>query len=261
VRVDKEEQMQTEGVGAIVFGGASGLGEATARRLAGEGAAVTIADLAADRGAGLAAEIGATALAVDVLDEEAVAGAVEAAAGVPGGLRICVNCAGIGPPAKLIGRDGPSPLESFRKIIEINLIGTINAMRLAAAAMTDNEPDVEGERGVCVNTASVAAFDGQIGQVAYAASKAGIAGMTLPLARELARYGVRVVTIAPGLFDTPLLATLPQEARDSLGAMVPFPPRLGRPEEYAALVASIVSNSMLNGETIRLDGSIRMAPR
>ena len=250
-----------EGVGAIVFGGASGLGEATARRLAEEGAVVTIADLAADRAAALADEIGGAAVTVDVLDEEAVAAAVEKAAEAPAGLRVCVNCAGIGPPAKLIGRDGPTPLDSFRKIIEINLIGTINAMRLAAASMLTNEPDEGGERGVCVNTASVAAFDGQIGQVAYAASKAGIAGMTLPLARELAGRGVRVVTIAPGLFDTPLLATLSQEVRDSLGAMVPFPPRLGRPAEYAALVAAIVDNPMLNGETIRLDGSIRMAPR
>jgi NAD(P)-dependent dehydrogenase (short-subunit alcohol dehydrogenase family) len=253
--------MRTEEVGAIVFGGASGLGEATARRLAGEGAAVTVVDLAADRAAALAEEIGGTAVTANVLDEEAVAGAVESAASVPGGLRICVNCAGIGQPAKLLGREGPTPLDSFRQIIEVNLIGTINAMRLAAASMTGNEPNEDGERGVCVNTASVAAFDGQIGQVAYTASKAGIAGMTLPLARELARFGVRVMTIAPGLFDTPLLATLPQEARDSLGAMVPFPPRLGRPEEYAALVASIVANPMLNGETIRLDGSIRMAPR
>jgi NAD(P)-dependent dehydrogenase (short-subunit alcohol dehydrogenase family) len=253
--------MLSEGVGAIVFGGASGLGEATARRLASEGAVVTIADLAAERAAALAEEIGGHSATVNVLDEEAVAGAVKLAAGVPGGLRICVNCAGIGPPGKLIGRDGPNPLEGFRQIIEVNLIGTINAMRLAAAAMSENAPDADAERGVCVNTASVAAFDGQIGQVAYAASKAGIAGMTLPLARELARHGVRVMTIAPGIFDTPLLATLSEEVRDSLGAMVPFPPRLGRPEEYADLVAAIVANPMLNGETIRLDGSIRMAPR
>jgi NAD(P)-dependent dehydrogenase (short-subunit alcohol dehydrogenase family) len=253
--------MLSEGVGAIVFGGASGLGEATARRLASEGAVVTIADLAADRAAALAEEIGGHAATVNVLDEEAVAGAVQLAAGVPDGLRICVNCAGIGPPGKLIGRDGPNPLEGFRQIIEVNLIGTINAMRLAAAAMSENAPDADAERGVCVNTASVAAFDGQIGQVAYAASKAGIAGMTLPLARELARHGVRVRTIAPGIFDTPLLATLSEEVRDSLGAMVPFPPRLGRPEEYADLVSAIVANPMLNGETIRLDGSIRMAPR
>ncbi len=253
--------MVSEGAGAIVFGGASGLGEATARRLAADGARVVIADLAGERAGALAAELGGAGAAVDVLDEEGVAAAVEDAASAPRGLRICVNCAGIGPPGKLVGRDGPSPLASFRKIIEVNLIGTINTLRLAAAAMLGNDPDEEGERGVCVNTASVAAFDGQIGQVAYAASKAGIAGMTLPLARELAGRGVRVATIAPGLFDTPLLASLPEDVKASLGAAVPFPPRLGRPSEYADLVAAIVANPMLNGETIRLDGSIRMAPR
>ena len=254
--------MLSEGAGAIVFGGASGLGEATARRLAADGAEVVIADLAGDRARELAAEIGGRGAETNVLDEEAVAAAVEDAAGAPRGLRICVNCAGIGPPGKLVGRDGePSSLQSFRSIIEVNLIGTINTLRLAAAAMLRNEPDEEGERGVCVNTASVAAFDGQIGQVAYSASKAGIAGMTLPLARELAGRGVRVCTVAPGIFDTPLLASLPQDVKDSLGASVPFPPRLGRPSEYADLVAAIVGNPMLNGETIRLDGSIRMAPR
>ncbi|HVT00505.1 MAG TPA: SDR family NAD(P)-dependent oxidoreductase [Solirubrobacterales bacterium] len=253
--------MLTEGAGAIVFGGASGLGEATARRLAAAGARVVIADLAGDRARALAVEIGGNGAAANVLDEEAVAAAVEDAAGAPRGLRICVNCAGIGPPGKLVGRDGPTPLASFSKIIEVNLIGTINTLRLAAARMLENDPEEGGERGVCVNTASVAAFDGQVGQVAYSASKAGIAAMTLPLARELASRGVRVVTIAPGLFDTPLLASLPQEVKDSLGASVPFPPRLGRPSEYADLVAAIVSNQMLNGETIRLDGSIRMAPR
>jgi NAD(P)-dependent dehydrogenase (short-subunit alcohol dehydrogenase family) len=253
--------MVSEGAGAVIFGGASGLGEATARRLAAEGAEVTIADLAAERAAGVAAEIGGHAVACEVLDEDAVTAAVASAASAPAGLRICVNCAGIGPPAKLVGREGPTPLESFRKIIEINLLGTINALRLAAARMLENTPNAEGERGVCVSTASVAAFDGQVGQVAYAASKGGIAAMTLPLARELAPRGVRVMTIAPGLFDTPLLASLPQPVKDSLGASVPFPPRLGRPSEYADLVAAIVANPMLNGETIRLDGSIRMAPR
>jgi NAD(P)-dependent dehydrogenase (short-subunit alcohol dehydrogenase family) len=253
--------MLIEGAGAIVFGGASGLGEATSRRLAAAGAAVTVADLARDRAEALGAEIGAAAVAVDVLDSDAVAAAVEGAGAAPRGLRICVNCAGIGPPAKLLGRDGASPLESFSKVIEVNLLGTINAMRLAAEKIAEAEPDEEGERGVCVNTASVAAFDGQIGQVAYSASKAGIAGMTLPLARELASRAIRVVTIAPGLFDTPLLATLPEEMRDALGASVPYPPRLGRPEEFASLVAEIVGNRMLNGEVIRLDGSIRMAPR
>ncbi|MBS1894439.1 MAG: SDR family NAD(P)-dependent oxidoreductase [Actinobacteria bacterium] len=253
--------MLSDGAGAIVFGGASGLGEATARRLAADGAEVVIVDLAGDRARELAAEIGGHAAEANVLDEEAVGAAVEAAAGAPRGLRICVNCAGIGPPGKLVGSEGPNPLDAFRSIIEVNLIGTINTLRLAAGAMVGNDPDEDGERGVAVNTASVAAFDGQIGQVAYAASKAGIAGMTLPLARELAARGVRVMTIAPGIFDTPLLASLPQDVKDSLGASVPFPPRLGRPSEYADLVATIVANPMLNGETIRLDGSIRMAPR
>jgi NAD(P)-dependent dehydrogenase (short-subunit alcohol dehydrogenase family) len=253
--------MVGEGAGAIVFGGASGLGEATARRLAADGARVVIADLAGERARAVAAEIGGVGAEVNVLDEEGVAAAVEEAAGAARGLRICVNCAGIGPPGKLIGREGPSPLAGFRQIIEVNLIGTINTLRLAAGSMVGNEPDADGERGVAVNTASVAAFDGQVGQVAYAASKAGIAGMTLPLARELARHGIRVATIAPGIFDTPLLASLPQDVKDSLGASVPFPPRLGKPSEYADLVAAIVANPMLNGETIRLDGSIRMAPR
>jgi NAD(P)-dependent dehydrogenase (short-subunit alcohol dehydrogenase family) len=253
--------MLSEGAGAIVFGGASGLGEATARRLAADGAEVVIVDLAGDRARELAAEIGGRAAEANVLDEEAVGAAVEEAASAPRGLRVCVNCAGIGPPGKLVGREGPNPLDAFRSIIEVNLIGTINTLRLAAGAMVGNEPDEEGERGVAVNTASVAAFDGQVGQVAYSASKAGIAGMTLPLARELAGRGVRVCTIAPGLFDTPLLASLPEDVKSSLGAMVPFPPRLGRPSEYADLVAAIVANPMLNGETIRLDGSIRMAPR
>jgi len=254
--------MRSEGGGAIVFGGASGLGEATARRLAADGATVVIADRAGDRARVLAAEIGGRGAEANVLDEEAVAAAVADAATATRGLRICVNCAGIGPPGKLVGRDGvANPLGDFRSIIEVNLIGTINTLRLAAAAMLGNDPDEEGERGVCINTASVAAFDGQVGQVAYSASKAGIAGMTLPLARELAGRGVRVATIAPGLFDTPLLASLPQDVKDSLAAAVPFPPRLGRPSEYADLVAAIVGNPMLNGETIRLDGSIRMAPR
>ena len=205
--------MLSEGAGAIVFGGASGLGEATARRLAADGAEVVIVDLAGDRARELAGEIGGRAAAANVLDEEAVAAAVEEATGAPRGLRICVNCAGIGPPGKLLGREGPSPLADFRSIIEVNLIGTINTLRLAAGAMVGNDPDEEGERGVAVNTASVAAFDGQVGQVAYSASKAGIAGMTLPLARELAGRGVRVCTIAPGLFDTPLLATLPRRSK------------------------------------------------
>lgn len=254
--------MQIEGVGAIVFGGASGLGEATARRLAAEGAMVTVADLNAARAELVAGEIGGIAQAVDVTDPDGVQRAVAAADGSSAtGLRICVCCAGIGWPAKLVGRDGPTPLEHFAKVINVNLLGTINVLRLAAAAMIANEPNEEGERGVCVNTASVAAYDGQIGQVAYSASKGGVVGLTLPVARELAGRGVRVMTIAPGIFDTPMLAELSDEVRRSLAASIPFPPRLARPAEYADLVEHIVTNTMLNGEVIRLDGAIRMPPR
>jgi NAD(P)-dependent dehydrogenase (short-subunit alcohol dehydrogenase family) len=255
--------MQIYGAAAIVFGGASGLGEATARRLAAEGATVVIADLAEDRAQTLAAEINGQAVRCDVTDPNSAAAAVRAARkATPRGLRISVVCAGLGTPAKLIGRDGPTPLETFAKVIQVNLIGTINALRCAAGAMVDNPPEGEiGERGVCVNTASVAAFDGQVGQVAYAASKGGVVGLTLPVARELAGKGVRVMTIAPGLFNTPMLAGLPDAARASLSGTVPFPPRLGEPSEYADLVEHIVTNPMLNGETIRLDGALRMAPR
>jgi NAD(P)-dependent dehydrogenase (short-subunit alcohol dehydrogenase family) len=249
--------MRISGAGAIVFGGASGLGEATVRRLAAEGARVTIADLAADRAQALADELGASAAVCDVTDPDSVAAAV----GSVEDLRLSVVCAGLGTPAKLVGRDGPTPLDVFARVINVNLLGTINALRLAAAAMLGNEPDEGGERGVCVNTASVAAYDGQIGQVAYAASKGGVVGLTLPVARELAGKGVRVVTIAPGLFDTPMLAGLPEAARESLGGTVPFPARLGDPAEYADLVEHIATNRMLNGEVIRLDGALRMAPR
>jgi NAD(P)-dependent dehydrogenase (short-subunit alcohol dehydrogenase family) len=254
--------MQIQGTAAIVFGGASGLGEATARRLAAEGAIVTVADLNAERTELVAAEIGGIGHSVDVTDPDAVQGAVDAAAASsPGGLRISVCCAGVGWPGKLIGREGPTPLDHFAQVINVNLLGTINALRLTAAAMIGNEPNAEGERGICVNTASVAAYDGQIGQVAYSASKGGVVGLTLPVARELAGKGVRVMTIAPGIFDTPMLAALSDEVRASLGAQVPFPPRLARPAEYADLVEHIVTNPMLNGEVIRLDGAIRMAPR
>ena len=256
--------MEIHGAGAIVFGGASGLGEATARRLAAEGAAVVVADLAADRAQAVAAEIGGTAATADVTDPVSVQAAVDAAvrAGGARGLRISVVCAGLGTAAKLVGRDGPTPLEAFTRTIEVNLIGTINALRLAAGAMVANTPEGDSaERGVCVNTASIAAFDGQIGQVAYAASKGGVVGLTLPVARELASKGVRVVTIAPGLFNTPMLAALPEPAKASLGASVPYPPRLGDPAEYADLVEHIATNTMLNGEVIRLDGALRMAPR
>ena len=252
--------MLIEGKGALVAGGASGLGEATARALAREGAAVVIADLNAEKGEALAAEIGASFVAADVTDEDSVGAAVERAAAAGDGLRISVCCAGIGWAQRVTGKQGPHDLEIFSNVIKVNLIGTFNVLRLAATAMNENEPD-EGERGVCVNTASIAAFDGQIGQIAYAASKGGIVGLTLPAARDLASRGVRVVTIAPGLFDTPLLAALPEEARAELGRQIPFPSRLGLPDEYAALARHVVENTMLNGETIRLDGALRMAPK
>jgi NAD(P)-dependent dehydrogenase (short-subunit alcohol dehydrogenase family) len=253
--------MQIEGTSAIVFGGASGLGEATSRRLAAAGANVLVADLAAERAAAIAAEIGGASVLADITDPASVEEAVAAAVAKPGGLRISVNCAGIATPGRLVGRDGPAPLDLFAKVIEVNLLGTINVLRVTAAGMVGNDPDSGGERGVCVNTASVAAYEGQIGQGAYAASKGGVVGLTLPIARELASSAVRVVSIAPGLFDTPLMAGLPEAARLSLGGSVPFPSRLGQPDEYAQLVEQIVSNPMLNGETIRLDGAIRMAPR
>ena len=254
--------MHIQDKAAIVFGGASGLGEATARRLAAEGAKVTVADVNVARAELVASEIDGIAQATDVTDPEAVQRAVDTAdSSAPAGLRISVCCAGVGWPAKLIGRDGPTPLDHFANVINVNLLGTINVLRLAAAKMIAHEPNEEGERGVCVNTASVAAYDGQIGQVAYSASKGGVVGLTLPVARELASKGVRVMTIAPGIFDTPMLAELSDEVRASLAASIPFPPRLARPSEYADLVEHIVTNTMLNGEVIRLDGAIRMPPR
>jgi NAD(P)-dependent dehydrogenase (short-subunit alcohol dehydrogenase family) len=252
--------MQIEGVNALVAGGASGLGAATARALNAAGASVTIADVDSERGSALAEELGAEFITTDVTQEAHVAAAVKHAAGQDG-LRISVSCAGIGPAEKTAGRNGPHSLELFERVIRINLIGSFNVLRLAAAAMVDNAPDGAGERGVHINTASIAAYDGQIGQVAYSASKGGIVGLTLPAARDLAQSGIRVCAIAPGLFDTPLLAGLPDEVRTSLGATVPFPPRLGRPDEYAALAVHIVENTMLNGEVIRLDGALRMPPR
>ncbi len=255
--------MRIEAASALVVGGASGLGEATARRLHEAGAAVVIADLNADKGSALAGELGdhASFVEANVMEADQVQAAVDAAAAAEGGLRISVCCAGIGWAQRTVSKQGPHDLEIFSNVIKVNLIGTFNVLRLAATAMAANEPDAAGERGVCVNTASIAAFDGQIGQVAYAASKGGIVGLTLPAARDLAGRGVRVITIAPGLFDTPLLAALPEEAREALGAGVPFPSRLGEPGEYAALVEAIISNSMLNGETIRLDGALRMPPK
>ncbi|MBP8671737.1 MAG: SDR family NAD(P)-dependent oxidoreductase [Sphingomonadaceae bacterium] len=253
--------MDIEGIAAIVTGGASGLGGATAEKLAVAGARVTIFDLNAELGMAKAKEIGGHFVSVNVTDEGAVKAAIAEAESLHGKARILINCAGIGPPAKVINREGSAiPLADFSSIVTINLIGTFNVLSKFAERLHDVEPLGE-ERGVVVNTASVAAYDGQIGQAAYAASKGGVAAMTLPVAREFARYGIRVMTIAPGLFWTPLLATLPQEAQDSLGRQVPFPSRLGHPNEYAQLVESIVRNPMLNGEVIRLDGAIRMAPR
>lgn len=246
---------------ALVTGGASGLGLATARRLADAGATVTIIDLPNSKGADVAAELGGAFAPADVTDPQQVADAVaQAAASRP--LRVVVNCAGIAPPAKVLDREGdPTPLADFERLIRVNLVGTYNVIAQAAAVIAKTEPTDSGDRGVIVNTASVAAFDGQIGQPAYSASKGGVHAMTLPIARELARYGIRVCTIAPGIMETPMLMGLPQAAQDSLGQQVPYPQRLGRPDEYARLVMSIVDNGYLNGETIRLDGAIRMAPK
>jgi 3-hydroxyacyl-CoA dehydrogenase / 3-hydroxy-2-methylbutyryl-CoA dehydrogenase len=256
--------VRIEDASALVAGGASGLGAATARALHSAGASVVICDLNREQGEALASELGERAgfLEGNVTEPESIQAAVdEAARAHAGGLRISVCCAGIGRAQRTAGKQGPHDLEVFHNVVKVNLVGTFNVLRLAAAAMIDNEPDVGGERGVCVNTASIAAFDGQIGQVAYSASKGGIVGLTLPAARDLASRGVRVVTIAPGTFDTPLLATLPEEARAQLGAQIPFPNRLGRPEEFASLACHVVENRMLNGETIRLDGALRMPPR
>jgi len=255
--------MEIAHVKAVVTGGASGLGRATAIRLAAGGGRVAILDRAASAGADVAKGLGAGAAwtPADVTSAEEVAQALDAAAGRLGGINVLVNCAGIGTAMKTFGKAGPAKLEEFTRVIQVNLIGTFNCIRLAAPHMAKQPPGADGERGVVVNTASVAAFDGQIGQAAYSASKGGIVGMTLPIARDLAELGIRVVTIAPGIFETPMLATLPEPVRVSLGKQVPFPRRLGQPDEYAALVAHIVSNVMLNGETIRLDGAIRMQPR
>ena len=255
--------MKLDGTSALVAGGASGLGAATVQQLHAGGASVVIADLNADKGRALASELGERARFVEanVLEEDQVQAAVGAASEAPGGLRISVCCAGIGWAQRTTSKQGPHDLEIFANVVKVNLIGTFNVLRLAATAMANNDANEGGERGVCVNTASIAAYDGQIGQVAYAASKGGIVGLTLPAARDLAGRGVRVVTIAPGLFDTPLLAALPEDQRQALGAGIPFPSRLGQPEEYAALVEQVVANPMLNGETIRLDGALRMPPR
>ena len=255
--------MRVEDSTFLVTGGDSGLGAVTARSLAETGANVLIADLSEEAGGGMAPELGENTRFVqtDVTDEWSVQNAVDAALENFGALHGAVNCAGVAIAEKVLGRDGPHKLASFEKVVQVNLTGTFNVVRLAAAVMSQNEPTADGERGVIINTASIVAFDGQVGQVAYSTSKGGVVAMTLPLARELAEHGIRVATIAPGIFDTPMLAGLPEKARDSLGKQVLFPPRPGRPEEYAALVRHIIENEMLNGEVIRLDGAIRLAPR
>jgi NAD(P)-dependent dehydrogenase (short-subunit alcohol dehydrogenase family) len=256
--------MKSFDVAAVVSGGASGLGEATTRALAAEGAAVTILDLNEDRGAALAAELGGhtTFVRTDVTDEASVQAAIADATGKDRPLRIAVNCAGIGWAQRTVGRDGtPHDLGAFTKTVMVNLVGTFNVLRLAAAAMAGTDPLEDGERGVVVNTASIAAFDGQIGQIAYSASKGGVVGLTLPAARDLSSVGVRVVTIAPGLVDTPMLGMLPEETRQALAAGIPFPKRLARPADYAELALDIVEHGYLNGEVIRMDGALRMAPK
>jgi len=247
----------------LVAGGASGLGAATARRLAAAGANVAIADLQGDPDASLMGEFGPRVIFVsaDVTNEEQVSGAIAAARKAYGAIHGAINCAGIAPGERVLGKNGPHRLDGFRHAIEINLVGTFNVLRLAAQAMAGNPPGPDGERGVIVNTASIAAYDGQIGQAAYSASKAGVAGLTLPAARELARLGIRVMTIAPGIFETPMMAGMTEAVRASLAAQVPFPPRLGRPDEFAALVEHIIGNTMLNGAVIRLDGALRMAAK
>jgi NAD(P)-dependent dehydrogenase (short-subunit alcohol dehydrogenase family) len=255
--------MNLDRVRAVISGGASGLGLATAARLVAGGGQVALLDVQDEPGRKAAAGLGQAASfhRCDVTNEAEVDAAVQAAAARMGGLSLAVACAGVATPGKLLGKDGPLPASAFQRVLNINVLGTFLLDRAAAAIMQNNAPDTDGERGLLIHTASVAAFEGQVGQVAYATSKAAVAGMVLPLARELARFGIRVMGIAPGIFGTPMMAGLPQEAQDSLGKQVPFPPRLGRPEEYAELVAAICTNLMLNGETIRLDGAIRMAPR
>jgi NAD(P)-dependent dehydrogenase (short-subunit alcohol dehydrogenase family) len=253
--------MELQGIAALVTGGASGLGEATARMLAGAGAKVGVLDINEARAAAVVGDIGGLAVTCDITSAESASAAVTAAEARHGVARILVNCAGVGTPGRAVGRNGPMPLEQFARVVAINLIGSFNLIRLFAHRLQQASALADGERGVIVNTASIAAFDGQVGQPAYAASKGGVAAMTLPLAREFAPHGIRVVTIAPGLFHTPMMGILPEEVQAGLAASVPFPARLGHAEEYAALVRHILDNGMLNGETIRLDGALRMAPR
>ncbi|HEY6645173.1 SDR family NAD(P)-dependent oxidoreductase [Povalibacter sp.] len=255
--------MKLNQVRAVITGGASGLGNAVAARIVAAGGQVTLLDVNQEAGEASVKALGSNARfeKVDVTSESAVNAAIAAAHSAMGGLNVAVNCAGIATARRTINKEGAIPSDAFRKVIEVNLIGTMQVAKAAAAIMQANTPNEEGERGVIVMTASVAAFDGQIGQIAYSASKAGIVGMTLPMARDLSSLGIRVMTVAPGIFKTPMMAAMPQETQDSLGKQVPFPSRLGRPDEYAALVAHICENSMLNGETIRLDGAIRMSPK
>jgi 3-hydroxyacyl-CoA dehydrogenase / 3-hydroxy-2-methylbutyryl-CoA dehydrogenase len=253
--------MDLKDAGTIVAGGASGLGAATARALAERGARVAIADLNEEAANALAEELGGVAFKADVTAEDDVKAAVDGAVEALGGLRFAVSCAGVGWAERTVGKNGPANLQPFEIVLRVNLIGTFNVLRLSAAAMAQNEPGEDGERGAVVMTASIAAFDGQIGQTAYSASKGGIVGLTLPAARDLARLGIRICTIAPGTFDTPLLAALPEGSRQALGEQIPFPSRLGQPAEFAALACHIAENPMLNGETIRLDGALRMPPR
>ena len=253
--------MEMKGHAAIVTGGGSGMGAATARTLAAAGARVAVLDLNQDAAEAMAMEIGGAAFACNVADETAVEAAINGARQAHGPARICINCAGVATAGRIVGRDGPLPLERFKQVVDVNLIGTFNVMRLAAADMISLEPLADDERGVIINTASVAAYEGQVGQAAYAASKGGVVALTLPAARELAQFGVRVLTIAPGLIATPMLLQMPQEVQDSLAASVPFPKRLGDPQEFAELVAHLIGNTMMNGTVVRLDGAIRMAPK
>ncbi|UCG09614.1 MAG: 3-hydroxyacyl-CoA dehydrogenase [Desulfobacterales bacterium] len=255
--------MEVKGSVAVITGGASGLGEATVRNFVEGGGQASILDVQEEKGQRLAAELGDDVIfcMTDVTDEQSVQNAIDKTMAAFGGIHIAVNCAGVGDAAKVLGKEGPMPMELFNKVVQINLVGTMMVTRLAAEKMVANPPNDDGEKGVVINTASAAAFDGQIGQPAYSASKAAVVGMTLPIAREFAEYGLRIVTIAPGLFETPLLAALPEKVRVSLGKMVPFPNRLGKPSEFAMLARQIVENPMLNGETIRLDGALRMAAK
>jgi len=259
----RREAMEIRERVAIITGGASGLGEACARNLLRGGAKVAILDLAEERGKEIASELGDSAIfcSTDVTDEKSVKQAIDRTVEAFGGIQVVINCAGVATPAKVLGKEGPMPLKSFEQVIKINLVGSMNVIRLAALKMVENKENEDGEKGVIINTASAAAFEGQIGQAAYSASKAGVVGMTLPIAREFADYGIRVVTIAPGLFDTPMLAGLPEKARESLNKIIPFPKRLGKPVEFAKLVQHIIENTMINGETIRIDGALRMPPR